>query len=99
MATRFYQWIEPSLAWGSQIQFAEAWMIGRPRTLGPEKFAFLLGNRHVVDAGFSTTHEAMFVEFPIFIAIGTIPIIGLIVPLILKTHSDAVVVPSPQLFD
>ena len=74
-------------------------MICGSGTLGPEEFAFSLSNWHVVYTGFATTHQAFFVEFPIFISMGTIPIICFIMPFILKTYGDAIIMPSPYFFD
>ena len=63
----------------------------------PEKLAVRFGNGHVVDAGFSATHQTAFVEFPQFVAITAVPLAAGVVPFILKTHSNPVVGERPQI--
>jgi len=44
-------------------------------------------------------HQACFIEFPILIAVGAIPLTGIIVALIGETNCDAIAVEGPKLFD
>lgn len=56
--------------------------------LRPMKFAFGFGNRQIVNAGMTLFHQAIFVEFPILIAVGAKPVAGRIVPFIGKAHGN-----------
>ena len=67
--------------------------IGRPRPRrGPMKATVLLRNRDVVDARFAATHQPVLVELPLLVAVGAIPLAGVVMPFVLKAHRDAVVV-------
>ena len=55
-----------------------------------------LGDGEVVDAGFSSTHQAVVVEFPELVAIAAVPLAGGIVPFILEPHRHPVAAKSPQ---
>ncbi len=55
-------------------------------------------NGNIVDAGFSPSHQAILGKLPLLIAVGPIPIIGVIVPFILKANRDPVVGKTPQFF-
>lgn len=58
-------------------------------------FAFVyLG---IIDAGISLLHVAVLVEFPHFVAIGTVPLTLVIVPLIFEANGNSVIRVSPQL--
>ena len=63
------------------------------------KTAVLLGDHNIVDAGFAPAHQAVLVEFPLLVAVGTMPLSARIVPLILKAHGDAVAVERPEVLD
>ena len=74
-------------------------MVVRAATQGPVVEPFTLLNGQVVDAGDATHHQALVVEFPIFIAIGAIPMAAVVVPLIGKADGDAVISAGPEFFD
>ena len=57
------------------------------------------GNGQVVDAGEAKAHEAVLVKLPIFIAIGAEPVAALVVVLVGKADSDAVLIEGPKLLD
>ena len=61
--------------------------------------AIALLNWQVIDAGNTPPHESVFVELPIFIAVGTEPVAGIIMPFVSKPDSNSVVSKSPKLFD
>ncbi|MNY37562.1 hypothetical protein D3C86_1721340 [compost metagenome] len=59
--------------------------------------AFL--DRHVVDAGEATGHQAVFVELPVFVAVGAEPVTRVVVPFIGITHGNAVAGERPEFLD
>src|SRR5271155_306229 len=61
----------------------------------PVRFA----NRYVVDAGLSASHEAVCVEFPLFVTVRAVPVAGIVVPLVLEAHGNPVLVERPKFFD
>ena len=63
---------------------------------GPVKAAIFLGDRDVVDAGFAAAHQAVLVELPLLVAVGAMPLAGIVVPLILKPHRDAIADRRPR---
>ena len=65
----------------------------------PEELAFCRLDREIVDAGEATLHEALFVELPVFVAVGAKPLPGIVVPFIGKMHRDAFAGTGPQLLD
>src|ERR1700676_4103746 len=66
---------------------------------GPVKAAVLLRNRDIVDAGLAPAHQAVLVELPLLIAVGAVPLPGIVMPFVLKTHGDAVAVECPEILD
>ncbi len=64
----------------------------------PTKLSLLFLDRQVVDAGETAFHVAALVKLPILVAVGTIPLAGIVAPFVLETHRDAVVAERPQLF-
>src|ERR1700730_6130141 len=68
-------------------------------TEGPVIFALALFDRQVVDAGDPPSHQALFVELPILVAIATKPVAGIVVPFICKAHGYPVVAKCPDLLD
>src|SRR6185312_2909227 len=72
----------------------------RPRARRwPVKAAVLFGNRDIVDAGFASAHQAVLVELPLLVAVGAMPLAGIVMPFILKAHGDAIVVERPEILD
>src|SRR5205807_5842267 len=73
---------------------------GRPRARRlPVKAAVFFRNRNVVDRGFAPAHQAVFVELPLLVAVGAIPLPGIVMAFILKPHRDAVAVERPEILD
>lgn len=72
-------------------------LVGAPPE-DPIKLALRLGHPELIDARVPRIHQALFVELPIFIAIGAKPVSRVIVVLVRKTYRDAVAVESPCLF-
>ena len=55
-----------------------------------------LADRHVIDACFTTAHQALGVELPLLVTMRAIPVPGIVVPFVLKPHGDAIVRDGPE---
>src|ERR1700716_365876 len=85
---------------GSKRAVPQSRHILRPRArCGPAKAAVFLRNRNIVDAGFAAAHQAGLVEFPLLVAVGAMPLPGIVMPLVLKPHRDVVAVERPEILD
>src|SRR3989442_1731192 len=62
----------------------------------PTKLAVGFLDGQVVDAGEAEFHVAAFVELPVLVAVGAIPLAGVVVKLILEAHRDAVAREGPE---
>ena len=72
-------------------------MVCRSRTWSrPEQLSLRLVNWDIVDTGFSPPHQAALVEFPQFVAVAAKPATRIIVPFILKSHSDSIISKRPE---
>ena len=60
---------------------------------------FRLFDRELIDAGVPRIHQTLRIELPIFIAVRTKPISGIVVIFVGETHRDPVAGKSPQLLD
>jgi hypothetical protein len=68
-------------------------MIGRPGTSElTVVFALRFGDREIVDAGVAFALEVVFVEFPILVTVGAIPVAGVVVRLV--REATAIRLPS-----
>src|ERR1700686_873864 len=65
----------------------------------PMIFALAIFDRQVVDAGDPQSHQTLFVELPILVAIAAKPVAGIVVPFICKAHGYPVVAKRPDLLD
>src|SRR5271169_3984938 len=65
----------------------------------PEKPAVGLLDPQIVDAGDAPAHFAGLVEFPVLVAVAAEPMAAVVVPLIGKTHRNAIVAERPQFLD
>src|SRR3984957_1893551 len=65
----------------------------------PVIFALAIFDRQIVDAGEPPSHQALFVELPILVAIAAKPVAGIVVPFIGKAHGYPVVAKRPDLLD
>ena len=61
----------------------------------PVKTAIALGDGDIVDAGLAAHHQPVLVERPLLVAVCAIPLPGRVLPFILESHGDVVVVESP----
>ena len=64
----------------------------------PAQEAIFFADRLVVDAGVAVCHVAVFIEFPVLIAMAAPPLACGVVPLVFKAHGDAVTGESPEGF-
>src|SRR6266702_4060690 len=51
--------------------------------------AFALGNRHIVDAGYASAHQAVLVEFPVLVAVAAEPVAAVIAPFVGKANGQS----------
>ena len=80
----------------SEPEIGQPGMVIGATPQGPVVFSIELGDRQIVDRGKAPLHQALCVEFPILVAIGTKPVAAVIVPFIGKAHSDAVFAKGPH---
>src|SRR6201991_2497952 len=84
----------------SQRVLAQARDIGRARPRGRQmEGAFAFRDGEIVDAGLAPPHQAALVEFPLLVAVGAMPLPGIVVPFILEAHRDAVLIERPEILD
>src|SRR5207244_12858031 len=65
----------------------------------PVIFALAIFDRQFVDAGDPPSHQALFVELPILVAIAAEPVAAIVAPFICKAHGYPVVAKRPDLLD
>src|SRR3989304_21331 len=63
------------------------------------ELAVVFLDRQVVDAREAALHQAILSEFPVFVAIGTEPVAGVVVPFVGIADRNAVFGKSPELLD
>ena len=74
-------------------------MVVRPAPQRPVEFPVGRGDRLVVDTGVAHGHVAVGIELPVLVAVRAEPVAGIVVPLVGKTHGNAVPVACPQILD
>lgn len=74
-------------------------MVIRAAAQWPVELALAFLDRHIVNAGETTVHQAIRFEFPVLVTVGAEPVTGIIMPLVGVTHGDAVIGKRPELFD
>ena len=65
----------------------------------PMIFAVRFFDRKIVDAGKPPLHQAVRIEFPVFITVGPKPISAIIAPFVGKPNGNTVFMKGPQFFD
>src|SRR6266446_8327860 len=65
----------------------------------PVVLALALLDRKIVDARDAQTHQALLVELPVLVAIAAKPLSAVVVPLIGKSHGNAVLAKGPDFLD
>src|ERR1700676_2189514 len=66
---------------------------------GPVEAAVFFRNRNIVDAGFAPAHQAVFVELPLLVAVGAVPLPSIVMPFVLKAHGNAIAIERPEILD
>src|SRR5260370_36960331 len=74
-------------------------MVVRPAPKRPVVLAVRGQNGKVVDGCKSRRHKPIIVEFPVLIAVGTIPVIRVVVPLVSEAYGDPVPGKRPHFLD
>src|ERR1700686_4628924 len=74
-------------------------MFVRPASKRPVVLAVRSQNGKVVDGCKSRRHKPIVVEFPVLIAVGAIPVIRVIVPLVSEAYGDPVPGKGPHFLD
>src|ERR1700686_2375710 len=74
-------------------------MFVRPASKRPVVLAVRSQNGKVVDGCKSRRHKPIIIEFPVFIAVGAIPVIRVVVPLVSEAYRDPVPGKRPQFLD
>src|SRR5882762_3135761 len=74
-------------------------MVVRPAPRRPVVLAGRGQNGKVVDGCKSRRHKPIIIEFPVLIAIGAIPVIRAVVPLVSETERDPVSSKRPHFLD
>src|SRR5215471_10740979 len=74
-------------------------MIVRTAAERPMVFAVAFLDGKVIDAGNAKTHQAVLVEFPVFVAVAAIPMPAIVMPFIGEAHGDAVFAKGPDFLD
>ncbi len=65
----------------------------------PKKLPLVFPDPDIVDAGFAPAHQALLVELPVLVTVGTEPVSGIVMPFVLETHRDPVIGEGPQFLD
>src|ERR1700704_2518569 len=74
-------------------------MVVRPAPKRPVVLAVRGQNGKVVDGCKSRRHKPIIIEFPVLIAVGAIPVIRVIVPLVSEAYRDLVPSKRPHFLD
>src|SRR5688500_4424493 len=65
----------------------------------PVELAIRLADGHVVDRREAVLHETVWIELPVLVAIRSIPLVGIVTPLIGEAYRDSIPAECPQLLD
>src|SRR3954470_10062116 len=74
-------------------------MLVRPASKRPVVLAIRGQNGKVVDGCKSRRHKPIVIEFPVLIAVGAIPVIRVVVPLVSEAYGDPVPGKRPHFLD
>src|SRR4030095_2889317 len=83
----------------SQTEVGRAGVAVRAAAQGPAVLAIRFANGHVVDARVAPGHETVGGELPVRVAVRSVPLPSVIVPLVAEANRDLVLVERPQLLD
>src|SRR5947209_19853315 len=82
-----------------EAEVTQSWMFVRPAPKRPVVLPVRGQNGKVVDGCKSRRHKPIIVEFPVLIAVGAIPVIGVVVPLVSEVSGDPVPSKRPHFLD
>lgn len=82
-----------------KAKIGQSRMIVRAPALWPAKQPFGLLDWEVVNRGVPAVHDALVIEFPVLVAIGTVPLPRIIPPFVLETDGNSISGKHPKLFD
>ena len=83
----------------SEPKIAQRWVIVRPAAEWPMIFAVAFLDGKVIDTRKTKPHQAMLIEFPVFVAVAAEPIPAVVMTFIGKTYGNAVLVERPEFLD
>ena len=82
-----------------EAQFAQSWVIIGTTPECPVISAIWLQNGNVIDGRKPCRHQSVFIELPVLIAIGAIPVTRVVVPFVREAHRDTVSGERPHFLD
>src|SRR5690349_10859636 len=71
-----------ALAMASESELCEPGMIVRAPARGPVEQPLVRADRQVVDARMPLPHQPLLTEFPVLVAVGTEPLVRVVVPFV-----------------
>src|SRR5512141_2033717 len=74
-------------------------MIIGATTCRPMELPLAFRDWHIVDTGNASPHEPVLIKLPVFVAVGAVPIAGVITPLVGKAYRYPIVMEGPKLLD
>jgi hypothetical protein len=80
-------------------EIAQRRVIVRTASQRPVILALALLDRQIVNASDPPAHQALLVEFPIFVAIAAEPIAAVVMPFVSEPYRDAVLAKGPDFLD
>src|SRR5271167_3967764 len=83
----------------SEFETAQIRMIVGAAAQRPMIFAVFLADGQIIDRRMARRGQAVLVELPVLIAVGTKPIARIVVPFVGEADGDAIVAKRPQFLD
>ena len=78
---------------------AETRVVVGASTQWPEVLAIRFLDRQIIDAGETSPHQSVVIEFPVFVSVRAKPILRVVMPLVCEAHGDTISVVGPQFLD
>src|SRR5260370_41357189 len=82
-----------------EAEVTQSWMFVRPAPKRTVVLPVRGQNGKVVDGCKSRRHKPIIVEFPVLIAVGAIPVIRVVAPLVSETYGDSAPSKRPHFLD
>src|SRR5215470_641384 len=82
-----------------QAERAQTRVIVGPAPKRPTILALGVLDRQIVDACNAHLHQPLLIELPVLVAVGTVVLAAVVVPLVSEAHRDPVAGKRPQLLD